>query len=1176
MNPRAGAWWIPLGLLAACLLPPASGAQKPTASTARVERTQGVVRVQREGRGAWRPIRTPADRLLRAGDHLQTLQRSAATVLIAGVRVRLGPQTHVMVPTPGRRPRGTGEATIRVLGGEALLWLISAPRASAETPAAVAAADATKFLIQVDDDGTTTLTVLEGEVSFTNDRGAVLVREHEQSVATPATAPSRPMRVDPSGYLEWEAEASGLWLGWETRYYPGETPTELTRRAEEAAADADAAPQDAEKQLRAGDLLHDLGDLGSAAERYRRATDLAPQDAGAWLRLGANLLQQALPREALAAFEAAAENAPTAAEPLVGQAAALASTGAPDSLSAARALLSEALSRDPAAAAAHLVAAVLDMRTGDARGAAGSLDRALAADPQLYQAHATRALVGLATGDKRAALEASQKAVALAPGSALAHESLATVWFFTGESEAAGTELALALAANPTSPSAHLLASHLLLAAGDLDGGLEQAQACVALDPAFGPAYASLGMIYLAGNDLWHAEASFVRALELSPNLVSAYTGLGATHARQGKLGAALEAQRAALSLDSKLASVHNNLGGVYLATGRLDEAVAAFSTALEMQPDWALAHANLAMAYLDQNRYPEALREAQLAVRLGEESARVHTCLARVYLKQSRVNRAVASLRRAIELDGDYAPARFDLGDAYCRLGRFDDALSQQLEAVATEPGAMVQTRQYARTEAGLRVGSIGGSLKVDGRGDHGRNSGYLAVEYEKTDGGRSHSDTERATALAIGGRQFAVGQTAALYLSAQHEEFDRPGRQLADGSPQDPNYVSRFDGAEAHLLLRDRAGAGRFTWRLGYRTTDLQDSNPDSLNGDPKPFPELRLRSTCGMVEGRYDGPPAAGSRLTVGAAWADERSETSGVVGALNPPGSPEPVRWTSFRGRASRPAATLYLEHQSRLGGSTDLTIGGRLAARDAAVPVLRPQVSLRHRVATDASLVLLTRPVLRDDVSELSPVDIWALGDWTSPPGLAPGGYTQSYELQYERMPADGSLLRLAVFSRDMHNLLVGLDHPRWGPGTVGQVVGAASLRGAEAEWEQWLGSRLSAGLCLRYVDSENSDSQGCEIPYVPRLMGQLRFDYMDRHGVRATAVWVHTGRRYADMANTRLLESLDALTVGLAKQFDLHTEAFITVHNVLDAGDGFWQGYPEPGRKLEAGVLYRF
>lgn len=1129
------------------------------APTAQLTRVQGVVKLMRRGTGRWHQVRQPADCMLYPGDHVQTGQRSRATILIQGARIELTPGAHVVIPASQQaRKAPRGLVSLFALAGRVFVWLIGSTGLELGTEGAVAGAEGTQFLLEVTAEGATVVTVYEGQVRFYNELGEVMVQAGERSQATKTTAPTRPQRVDVTGTMEWEATLQDLYLGWDQRYNPAAGRDALKSQSAPSGDDAAA-------KTKAGQALHDLGDFKGAEEQFQGALGTAPNSAAALTGLGHALLAQGLVADAGAAFDKAAQAEPGNADALVGRALVLASGGGPEKLAQARALLNAA-NQGPALALAGLLA----MRAGDAAAAADLLQRGAQAGS--FQARAYLAALHLAQGQADAARQAAQQAVQAAPASPLAQESLAAVEFYAGDLAQAQAAAAAALEANPQSAGARLLAAQVALAQGDLDTGLEQAEYSVTLDPSSGPAYTTLGLVFLARQELRSAQKAFNHALACDPKLVSAQTGLGTTYSRMGKLREAMALQQAAVALDPNRAAVHNNLGAAYLAAGKLDQAEAEFQQALKLQPDWGLAHANLALTWLEMNQYAQAVQEGEKAVSLGEKSARLRVTLGRVYLKQNRILKAWAVLRQARELDPDDAQTSLYLAEVDRRLGRNRDSLRETLAGVTRQPSAMLDDRDYARTVVQASAGtSWAARARVDGRANDGANSYYLAAGHETSDFDRDHSTWRQSTLLGVAGTQPAKDRVQAGLFSAQWEVRDRPGMLTGDG-PEDPDYRSRFSGYEMHYLDRRDLGGGDLLLRLGYRHATQQEENPDSLLADAKPFRSLRLGVNGPSAEARYDTVLRGSDRLTAGVAYADQRRWVSGEVGTAIPPAAPT---FEPFSDRLARDMAAGYVDYDRRLSASTRLLVGGKMAVTDDTRPVMRPRAALRKQMGHGGTLVLLTRPVLADDVTEISPVEQWALADWMSPLDLARGGWAQSYEVQYERLVDARSLLRLGVYQRDIRSLLVDLQDPELAPGAAPSLVVQGRLRGVQVEAERWLGRDLTAGVLLVFNQADNRDN-GLDLPYQPEMLGQVRLDYLSPSGWRGAVVYNHVGRRYADLAAGTRLGSYDTVDLYVAKQQTLHTDLFLSIRNLLDEADGFYGGYPSAGMKFQAGVERRF
>ncbi|MHB8995022.1 MAG: TonB-dependent receptor domain-containing protein [Armatimonadota bacterium] len=1136
---------------------------------ARLLRVKGLVKVRSEGQ-SWTKANLPKNQSLLARDEVQTYQQATASVSMDGARIDMAPLTHLVIPAAPPSRSSKGNSRLSLLTGKILIWLVGSRPLEIGTAGAIAAAKSTQFIVAADEAGRTVLTVVEGAVEFYNDLGSVTVAANEQSTAAPGMAPTRPARVDRSSYIEWEANLDSLWLGFEKMNFPGETREALSKRAEEAVQKAEAEPADATAQEQAGDLLHDLGDFSAAQEHYDRVADPSPELS---LKQAYNLLQQGRSTEAEQAFAKLAAAKPTAAAPLLGQATALAAQYDEAKLASAHEALDRARKLDPDNREVPLVQGLLAIRGGDCAQALAALTPAAAAANPDYRVLAYLSGVQLAAQRPQEALTSARRAVLLAPASALAHQSLGTVAFFCGSLQEAAAEANLALSLSPQSASAQLLRSDILVARGNLDGGLQAAEAAAELDPRLAPAHHAIGMISLAQNDLRRAEKSFTKALQLAPKLVSARTGMGMTYARQGKLAEALELQQGAAALDGSQAAVQNNIGLIYLQTGRLSEAIKTFKDTQRLQPDWAIVHANLALAYLESNEYALARQEAETAVALGGESARVRTTLARVYLRQNRANAAWAQLRRALELDDSYALARMHLAEVYTRLGRPEDAIRERFRALTLQPSVMVDNRDYARTEVEAAVGDPNRvTAHTMGRGDDGQNSYYVAGQYADADLNRPRTDNRAIVGLAIAGRQTTPDNTAVIYASGVDQDQDRPGQALAGGLPTDLDWESSFRGGELQVMSRRSAGDdGDLTFRLGYSRLRHTDDNPDALSPtDPRPLRSLRHAESGPAAELRLDKPLGTRSLLTAGAAWAHQKQKLSGL---LAEPGTP--VTYTSFANDDTRNILAGYLEYQRLLNPRTTLLLGGRMVVADETSPVIRPKITLLRQVSQYGSIALLTRPLLADDVSALSPVERYALRPEISRFNLARGGYSQSYELQYEVVPPAG-MMRVALFQRDVRNLLIDLEDPAWSTGVTRMVAGAATLRGAEIELEREFGENLTVGAWARYTDSNNDDPGEADLPYQPRLLGQLRLDYLDTAGWQVGAALTHVGERYADPANAVELGSYSLLSLAVAKQLNLHTFVFLNVENALDRAYQYFRNYPGAGTQVAGGLRYRF
>jgi tetratricopeptide (TPR) repeat protein len=1114
-----------------------------------------------------------------AGDVVQTGENGhAILVFVDGSRYTLKPKTKVIVSAVRE---GARRIKLEAGGLYARMARQKGRDTAIETAAAVAGVRGTEFELDVDEAGKTTLTVVEGAVEFKNEKGAVMVGANQQSVARPNEAPTPPVVVDPSGIVAWEATVESLVIPIEDPLVGGQ-PAELERGLRQRQDAVNANPNDADAQTRLGDVLQDLGRLADAATAYERALAIQPNHHAAREHLALLRLREGRLQEAAEGFNQTLAAAPEAPEGVLGIGLVRLAEG--DGARAVTQLEHAAtLSADNPRPATFL--GVARLRQGQVAAAEASFRRAITARPDYYPAQAYLSYALTVRGDVKGAQAAAQRAVDMAPASPLAREALANAEFYAGKQGEARKEIERVLGDNPLSASAHLLDAKILVAMNRLPEGIEAAQRAVGLDPESAVAHSTLGVLYLADKDRDHAEREFRHALKLSPGLSMARTGLGAVLAQRGDFARAMNENQAALALDSGSAAVHNNIGSIYLSEGKLDAAVAEFEAAIERQPEWGLPYGNLALAYLEEQRYKQAVDAGEQAVKLGERSAPLHTTLARIYQRLNRQDRALTELREAVALDPDYAQAFFQYSQALVARVEDRDATRSLLRGAILDPGAITDSRLYARTDTTLAGGSLG-TQQYDGRtsgiGRGGDLSYFMSGLHEKDDGFRqTNSDVRNDFLQGIPGLQGGADHRWLLYGTHFDQDGGRPGREVG-GHVDDPNYRSDFSGEEAHLLNRLSTGHySNLTLKLGVRNRQLNDLNPDSLQGlptdvpiDPKPF--QRLETSVGQIlgEGRWDARMSGRDWLTIGASVSQENRKTRGLLGMIEQTDAGPIFKRQWVEDRQSPFTTTLYAEWRRAFGKRFTLTLGDYYGKQSGIGSINRPKLVAQYRPDATSNLVFLAYPTFRSDVSELSPVELWAQPFGFDQLSLVEDGSAMSYELHYIRPASDSSVLSLSAFRRSVRGLLIDLEDPQLAPSASRLPVRRASIDGAQVAYERWLTHSLTGRVWARFQST--SDASAGELPYFPDWQGGFRFDYLDRSGWRAGLDTTWVGSRFADSENTRRVSSFLLVGLRLEKQLTLRNSLFIQINNLFNRSYARYEGYPEAGRTIIGGLGWRF
>lgn len=1142
----------------------ASGLAAQTAVLARIQTYRGTVSVARTSRNLAVSARNFP---LVNGDHVVTGgDGSARVVSVDGKRATMGPNSELQI---GSTAKG---AAWRASAGRVVVWLTGRGRTEVATPAAIAAAEGTGFELLVAADGTSTLTVAEGTVQWFNDLGAVQVVADQQSTARPGQAPTRPIAVDASGVRLFEATVENVALPLESPRLPGprdRLPALLTERQ----GTAQGAPNDSAAQVALGDVQLDLGQAAEALASYQRARRLAPMDPVPADR--ASLAALALGRSDVAreAAEAATRLQPEGPVASLARGRLLLAEG---NAAEAEPLLRRAEEAAPERGEAAALLGLARLRLRRTAEAEAALRDAVRREPELYAPHAYLSSALVLQGRTADAEGEARRALALAPDSALAHEALGTVFLFSGRADEAVTELRRAVAIDPLSGRASAQLAQALAAADQVEAAEVEAARAVSLDPGDAGARITLGTFFAARRDLNRAAREFGEALRIAPDTASARTGLSGVEIQRGRFGRALQTQEAALDLDTGSPQAYNNLGVIYTARGRLHEALDAFRAALRLQPGYAIAHGNMAVAYLELNEYAQALREGLAALRLGERSPILHTTLARIYIRQGRFDRAQAELRRSESLDPYYPLQFFYLAQLYRLQGRDRDGIRALLRGLTLDPGTAAEQRQYARTETTNAGGNRGHhhDLRTDGRTDAGRLTYFVSGSEDDRDAARPNSDLRDRFIEGILGYQPDDRHNLVLFTSHLDERGGRPGRLRSNGLVEDPNFRRDFTAGNVQIL--DRVDLGRrsfLTFDGGFRRSGVFGENPANRDR-PDPF-FVRLFDTTRrdyFAEAELETALGRDDVLRTGVSFTDSHRDFTGIFPDLSSPGA--------FFGASSAERPTLFTgwaEVRRQFGPRLDLTLGAQGATQSRASGLIRPKVAAHYRAGGNSTFAFLAYPIFQQDTADLLPVETWEQPFETGPLPLLEGGAVMNYELSWERPFDAASLFSGVGFYRRARGLLVSTVDPDLAPLVARFPVLDGEVWGGQLAYERTLASRLTTRVFARYTGTRDRET-GKELPYFPRWQSGIRWDFVNRAGIRARLGVTYIGRRLDVQApddRGRHLGGFFSTDFRVSWQQNLHVNYFVQLDDLFDRGASFYGGYPAGGRSFLVGIDLR-
>lgn len=394
---------------------------------------------------------------------------------------------------------------------------------------------------------------------------------------------------------------------------------------EQAAREAQAAPNDAAKVTQFGMTLQAHDQYAAAVSAYRRALALAPANSAIAYYLGVSLAADGKYSEAIEPLRKALSADPRAIAVRLKLADSLLSSG---DTAAAQKEYRALIEQDSSIAAAHLGLG----RTLTGADASAEFARALALFPRFGAAQ-----FALAAAYRRAGQE-SEAAKLL-----VNYERDKTV---TPPLDDPALDKVYALSASSTGL---LRKAQILEREGHLPEALAIHEEVVQAAPKLDQAWVNLISLYGRLGQPAKAEQAYRRAVELAPNRADVYYNFGVLCFGEERWEEARRAFTKALELDPQNADASDNLGAVVERSGDLTQAATLFRRAISLKPDHRLAHFHLGRIYANQRQFKEAIAEFEKTIEpLDEQSPTYLYALGATQARAGRKQEAYAVLNRA------------------------------------------------------------------------------------------------------------------------------------------------------------------------------------------------------------------------------------------------------------------------------------------------------------------------------------------------------------------------------------------------------------------------------------------------------------------------------------------------------------------------------------------------
>jgi tetratricopeptide (TPR) repeat protein len=447
---------------------------------------EGTVEVARAGSSPWSAANT--NLALAFGDSLRTGPRSRATVRLSDLSVlRVNEKTVLEI-----RSQAEGRGSLLDLQSGSSYFFNRSKPASLQfhTPLISGAIRGTEFNLAAEEDGRTTVTLLEGEVALNNDKGELVLQSGEQGTVERGQAPQKTAVLHAINIIQWSlyypavldldelglsqaeqaavpdslaAYRSGDLLAALSKYPADHEPASDAERVQYAAlllavGQVDQAENGLTKLQAPSHFSQALHQVIASVKHEEFTPAETPNTASEWLAQSYYLQSRSKLNEALLAAREAVKQSPNFGFAWVRVAELEFSLG---HVREAKTALERGLQLSPRNAQALALKGFLLTSENKVTEAASFFDQAIAVDGALANAWLGRGLCKIRQGQDEAGRQDLQVAATLEPNRADLRYYLGKAWDQTGDRKHAEKELRLAKQLDPADPTPWLYSALL-------------------------------------------------------------------------------------------------------------------------------------------------------------------------------------------------------------------------------------------------------------------------------------------------------------------------------------------------------------------------------------------------------------------------------------------------------------------------------------------------------------------------------------------------------------------------------------------------------------------------------------------------------------------------------------------------------------------------------------------
>ena len=554
------------------------------------------------------------EQVLTAGDFLKTGDYGKMDILfVDGVQIKVSRKT-VLAIKEVQRPEEKKSTILGVEVGEIWSRAKGIPEGlRIETPSATAAIRGTDWDLLVDEKGTSTVTVLQGSVSFFNDFGSLVVEQGQQAVAEVGKPPVKSFLVRPRERVQWVFSYPMDVV--ELMSFYSHRREEVLRVLPAAQEKVEKDPSDTASTLFLAGLFFDAKEREKSLKLFDEVLAVEPDNARALAFRGLLALDRGETDSAAADFASAlaSKRGDARVEALLGKVGVHLQKG---EIGRAADLLKE-MGQAEKRAVLGVVTAVFEAFLGNFTDAVAAAAEYASKYPEDERFPILIASFQIVLDESQKAQEAVEQGLKLYPQSSPGYAVLAGLYHLEGMGKEAETAYRKA----------------------------------IDLDPANATARNGLGLLKMEKGYYEEAEEQVSQALESAPENPMLWANRGVLFTLIEKLGKAQEDYAKALEQDPTHYVTLNGLGLVALKEGRTEEAIQNFLKSSVLEPGFAQPHNFLAIAYYQLGETQRALEELALAKQLDPKDPFPHLIAYVIYQDTYRPFDAVGEAQKVLEL---------------------------------------------------------------------------------------------------------------------------------------------------------------------------------------------------------------------------------------------------------------------------------------------------------------------------------------------------------------------------------------------------------------------------------------------------------------------------------------------------------------------------------------------